>query len=93
VADDGRIVIADVAYPSQEARAQARAQWGRLWNGQEHYWAADETIAACRGVGLRGAYTQVTHCAGVFVFVGVDHPLAREARFSEAPAPRGRSHE
>lgn len=81
VARDGRLVIADIAYPSRAARAEAQRQWGGLWNDHEHYWAADETIAACRNVGLHCAYAQVSHCAGVFEIVRATHPAAREARF------------
>jgi ubiquinone/menaquinone biosynthesis C-methylase UbiE/predicted transcriptional regulator len=77
----GRLVIADIAYSSQAARAEAKRQWGRLWNEHEHYWAADETIVACWDIGLRCAYTQVSHCAGVFDIVRADHPAAREDRF------------
>ena len=65
--DGGRIVIADIAYPDQAARAQAQAHWGRLWGEDEHYWAADETIAACRTIGASCTYYQASSCAGVFV--------------------------
>lgn len=64
---NGRIVIADIAYLDQEARAQAQAQWGRLWSEDDYYWSADETIAACRNAGLTCTYRQVSSCAGVFV--------------------------
>jgi putative AdoMet-dependent methyltransferase len=67
LAGQGRVVIADIAYPDQAARRQARAQWGRLWSEAEHYWAADETIAACKASGLSCAYQQVSSCAGIFV--------------------------
>ena len=63
----GRVVIADIAYPDQTARTQAGAYWGRLWSNAEHYWAADETIAACKAIGLGCTYQQVSSCAGVFV--------------------------
>jgi ubiquinone/menaquinone biosynthesis C-methylase UbiE/predicted transcriptional regulator len=66
LAHDGRIVIADIAYPNRAALKQAQSQWGRLWNEHEHYWAADETIATCWAMGLHCAYTQISHCAGVF---------------------------
>jgi putative AdoMet-dependent methyltransferase len=67
LAESGRIVIADIAYPDQTTRAQAKAHWGRLWSEDEHYWAADETIAACQAIGLSCTYRQVSSCAGVFV--------------------------
>jgi putative AdoMet-dependent methyltransferase len=64
----GQVVIADISYPDQSARAQACAYWGSLWSEEEHYWAADETIAACQAIGLSCTYQQVSSCAGVFVF-------------------------
>ena len=67
LAGQGRVVIADIAYPDQTARAQARAYWGSLWSEAEHYWAADETIAACKAIGLDCTYQQVSSCAGIFV--------------------------
>ena len=67
LASHGRVVIADIAYPDRAARLQARAYWGRLWSEAEHYWAADETIAACIAIGLGCTYQQVSSCAGVFV--------------------------
>ena len=67
LADEGRIVIADIAYPDRAARAQAQAYWGCLWGKDEHYWAADETFVACEAIGLSCTYRQVSSCAGVFV--------------------------
>jgi putative AdoMet-dependent methyltransferase len=67
LADKGRVVIADIAYPDRASRAQAKAHWKQLWSEDEHYWAADETIAACQVIGLCCTYCQVSSCAGVFV--------------------------
>ncbi len=63
----GWVVVADIAYPDETAREQARAYWGGLWSKDEHYWAADETSAACSAIGLECEYRQVSSCAGVFV--------------------------
>ena len=63
----GRVVIADIAYPDQTARTYAQAYWGSLWSEAEFYWVADETIAACKAVGLGCTYQQVSSCAGIFV--------------------------
>ena len=68
LASQGRVVIADIAYPDQTARIQAAADWGSLWSAADHYWAADETIAACQAIGLGCTYQQVSSCAGVFRF-------------------------
>jgi len=71
----GRVVIADIAYPDQIARTQAQAYWGSLWSEAEHYWAADETIAACKAIGLDCTYQQVSSCAGVFVIKVLQEPV------------------
>ena len=60
----GHIVIGDVAFPSVEALTQAGADH---WDEDEHYWAADEAIAACAQANLHVTYKQVSSCGGVFV--------------------------
>jgi cyclopropane fatty-acyl-phospholipid synthase-like methyltransferase len=65
LAPGGRIVIGDIAFASAQARTDAGADH---WDEDEHYWAADETIAACGRGRFQVAYTQVSHCGGVFVF-------------------------
>lgn len=67
LAQGGRVVIADIAYPDQTARANAQAYWGSLWSETEYYWAGDETISACKSNGLTCTYRQVSSHAGVFV--------------------------
>ena len=67
LADDGRIVLADVAFATARARQLARAKWTDLWDEDEYYWAADEAIRACERVGLHATYTQVSSVGGVFV--------------------------
>jgi len=59
----GRIVVGDIAFQNIEALRQAGADH---WDEQEHYWAADETVEACKRVGLRVTYKQVSSCGGVF---------------------------
>ena len=65
LAPEGRIVIGDIAFESAQARTDAGADH---WDEEEHYWAADETRAACVPAGLRFTYTQVSRCGGVYVF-------------------------
>lgn len=64
----GCLVIGDVAFPTAMVREQAHQKWAGVWDEEEHYWAADETAAACQDAGLRLAYQQVSSCGGVFVF-------------------------
>jgi cyclopropane fatty-acyl-phospholipid synthase-like methyltransferase len=65
LAEGGRVVVGDISFPSVQARVDAGADH---WDEEEHYWAADETLAACAPVGLRFSYTQVSTCGGVYVF-------------------------
>ena len=67
----GRIVVADIAFPSVEDRTQASQQWTDSWDADEFYWAADEASAACAQVGLQVTYEQVSCCGGVFTFINV----------------------
>jgi SAM-dependent methyltransferase len=64
---EGRIAIGDIAFESVQARTAAGADH---WDEKEHYWAADETRAACAPSELRFSYTQVSRCGGVYVFEG-----------------------
>ncbi|MBL7202140.1 MAG: methyltransferase domain-containing protein [Anaerolineae bacterium] len=64
LADQGRIVIGDIAFPTAQALKEAGADH---WDKDEHYWTADGTRAACDRVGLHASYTQVSSCGGVFV--------------------------
>jgi hypothetical protein len=38
---------------------------GSLWE-QEHYWLADEALAALRAADINASYEQVSPCAGVY---------------------------
>jgi len=65
LAPGGRIVLGDIAFASAQARTDAGADH---WDEEEHYWAADETVAACGEGQFLVTYTQVSYCGGVFVF-------------------------
>lgn len=72
----GRIVIGDIAFPGRLAREAASRQWASLWDGDEHYWAADEVLAAFDAAGLAMDYRQASSCGGVFT---VWVPVAAQA--------------
>ena len=65
LAAQGRIVVGGVAFPTLYALQQAGADH---WDEDEHYWVADEAIAACQAAGFQASYKQVSSCSGVFVF-------------------------
>ncbi len=61
----GRIVIADIAFPTPQDQAQAQAALGDDWD-QEYYWIAAEDVAALQKAGLKASFEQVSPYAGVF---------------------------
>ena len=62
----GFILVADIAFPDVDIRTAASQHW--QWDEDEYYWAADETVIACKQVGLQVAYEQISSCGGVFNF-------------------------
>jgi len=64
----GSILIADIAFPTLLARAEASQRLAAYWDEDEYYWAANETIEASELVGLLVTYKQLSSYGGVFVF-------------------------
>ena len=64
----GEIVVADIAFPNIDILEAARERWRDVWDDAEHYWVADEALAACERVGFSGRFEQVSSCGGVFTF-------------------------
>jgi len=64
---EGRVVIGDVAFETTDTREEARRKYDDLWDEDEHYWAADEAIAALEKIGVTVSYVQVSFCCGVFL--------------------------
>jgi putative AdoMet-dependent methyltransferase len=68
LAPDGRLVIADLSFPSQVALDDFKKgipDWE-----EEFFWLADESIPALTDTGLSVIYEQVSPCAGVFKIHG-----------------------
>jgi putative AdoMet-dependent methyltransferase len=63
----GRVVVGDVSFPTASEWLEARREWGHLMDDEEHYWIADDAIAACQRAGLCVHYEQTSIFAGVFV--------------------------
>jgi putative AdoMet-dependent methyltransferase len=61
----GRIVIADISFPSLTDMQAFAGTVGEAWE-QEPYWLADETQAALRAARLQCSYQQVSACGGVY---------------------------
>jgi putative AdoMet-dependent methyltransferase len=64
--EKGRIVFGDIAFSSVTIRDQARLQWGKDWDKDEFYWAADEAVQAFEPIGLRTQFQKISWCGGVF---------------------------
>jgi putative AdoMet-dependent methyltransferase len=58
IAVEGRILVADVAFPTAAVRSAAALRWAEMWDVNEHYMAAD----------LQATYRQISSCAGIFSF-------------------------
>lgn len=63
---EGRIVVADVSFPTGIERRKAHEALGKEWEDNEYYWACDETTSALANVGLHLQYTQVSVYGGVY---------------------------
>jgi hypothetical protein len=68
LAANGSILVADVAFPTAMARAEAYKRLKIDRDEDECYWAADEILAVCEQAGLQATYAQISVCSGVFTF-------------------------
>jgi len=60
---EGFIIIADISFPTIEAREQAKEQLGSEWDDDEYYWAAEEIEIE----ELQIRYEQVSKFGGIYV--------------------------
>lgn len=63
----GRLVIADISFPTPQARDAARRSAGGEWD-EEPYWIAAEALPALAAAGAPAVYTQVTVYTGIYRF-------------------------
>jgi putative AdoMet-dependent methyltransferase len=62
----GKLLVADVAFPTRREMETAHSRNVEQWDREEHYWAADETLAKFQGLCLDARYVQVSFCCGIF---------------------------
>ena len=74
LAENGRMVIADVSFVSGRDLTEARDRFRQAWDDDEYYWAADETISKLTDAGLCCRYKQVSICGGVFTITVAQQP-------------------
>ncbi|HBX70014.1 MAG TPA: hypothetical protein DEH25_11725 [Chloroflexi bacterium] len=65
VAPDGRLLIADIAFPNLAALEAVKHAAGDEWE-DEFYWLADETLPTLAAAGLPAAFHLISSCAGIF---------------------------
>lgn len=65
LAPQGKLVLADLAFPRRADRDAVRELVGADWE-EEYYWLADEALAAYQQVNVRARFTPISICAGVF---------------------------
>jgi putative AdoMet-dependent methyltransferase len=65
LAPQGRLVIADLSFPSQVALDEFKLGCDD-WE-QEFYWLADESLRALTNAGLNANYEHISTCAGVYL--------------------------
>jgi putative AdoMet-dependent methyltransferase len=67
LANPGRMIIGDIAFPSQQILNSARERFAERWDPDEYYWAADDAIGILNSMAISVTYKQVSICGGVFV--------------------------
>jgi putative AdoMet-dependent methyltransferase len=65
LAPGGRLVIADISFPTRQALDAVRQAAGDQWE-DEPYWIAAEALPTLERIQLEAAYVQVSDCAGVY---------------------------
>jgi putative AdoMet-dependent methyltransferase len=65
LAPNSRLILADIAFPNQNALEKVKSAAGEAWE-DEFYWSADECLPALEAVGLKARFHQVSACAGIF---------------------------
>ena len=63
---DGLIVVGDISFPSVRARDEMRSSSPETWD-EEDYWLGED-LPALKSAGLHAEYTQISSCAGVWLF-------------------------
>jgi putative AdoMet-dependent methyltransferase len=64
---EGRLVIADISFPSQQALDTVRQASGDRWD-DEPYWIVTDVQQALEAAQIDVSYIQVSECAGIYVF-------------------------
>jgi len=66
LSQNGKIVIADVAFETKEKMIECKTNSKNSWDDDEIYMVAADIISEINRLGLEVKYTQISSCAGVF---------------------------
>lgn len=69
LAQCGRILVADIAFPDAPARDRAHREWEDRWDDHEYYWTWDQLAPKLASAGFEVAWHQVSFCSGVIELV------------------------
>lgn len=61
----GRLLIADISFPTCEAREVVRQAVSERWD-DEPYWVVAEMLPALAKIDAPAAYVQISECAGIY---------------------------
>lgn len=61
----GHLLVGDIMFPDEAAREDARQEWDRHWDTDEHYAAADLLVAALESEGFEARFEPISFWAGV----------------------------
>lgn len=64
---NGKIIIADVAFETQEDHDNCKKSSGEEWDTDEIYFISEDIIPKLEEHGLEVEYIQISHCAGVLI--------------------------
>jgi putative AdoMet-dependent methyltransferase len=62
---EGRLVIADISFPTRQALQIVREAAGDQWE-DEPYWIAADALPALEAMHTDAAYVQISDCAGIY---------------------------
>lgn len=65
--NNGKIIIADVAFRTAEDMESCKKEAGSAWDDDEAYIVADQFLEKLSKRGIEASYTQISSCAGVLV--------------------------
>ncbi|MEW8954885.1 class I SAM-dependent methyltransferase [Clostridium sp.] len=63
--EDGKIIIADVAFKTENELIKCKSDNDSIWDDEEIYMVGEEIISKLSDKGINSRYTQISPCAGI----------------------------